>query len=834
MSDRGSAAGSAVRAPRQHPLVVLAVAVCTGILIDRHLPLELAWWWVLTALALLIWLIVGRRGWHVAASWTLVLAVAAIGGAWHHWSWNLFQPDELGLAAREAAQPVALRATALENPRLVPAPVPNPLRTIARGKESRFKVHVTAVRNRDRWQSASGRAQVFVDEALDGIQAGDELTIFAHLLAPRPALNPREFDAALHQRADRTLCRVYANCSACITSAGPDSWWQPRRWLGRVRSNCQEQLWQNLSHQRSGLAAAVLLGAREQLDRDRVDAFFVTGTIHLFAISGLHVGILALGLFRVARSGLLPRSTALLAVALTVILYAILTDARPPVIRATILVLVSCTAMFLRQRPLAFNSLAASGIIVLLLNPADLFRTGALLSFLAVATLSWCSPWLTISPSHDPLERLIARTRPWPWRAAREIGRPLGQAALATTAIWLVALPIVMYRFHLVSPVALLLNAFLWVPMMLALYAGFGVLLLGGWLAPLARVCGWVCDSSLYVLEWSVQLARDIPGGHHWVAGPAWWWVVVFYTALAAAAVFPQFRPRPRWVVLAATVWVGVWLAMPASIDIPVGDESPELACTFLFMGHGSAVVIELPNGKRVLYDAGTIGSPVSGTRSIASFLWSRGVRRLDAVVVSHADVDHYNALPGLLRQFDVDRVYISPVMFRERSAALDVLRSSLDAASVRAEQICSNSQLTWDENVRIEVLHPPPEGVIGSDNANSIVLAVEYEGVRLLLTGDLETTGLDRVVARQPLNCDIVMAPHHGSPHSDPKAFARWTTPRWTVVSRGHGHEFAEVSAAYGNVGSRVLDTAQYGAIRATVRDGDVDVLSWRRDGWR
>ena len=156
--------------------------------------------------------------------------------------------------------------------------------------------------------------------------------------------------------------------------------------------------------------------------------------------------------------------------------------------------------------------------------------------------------------------------------------------------------------------------------------------------------------------------------------------------------------------------------------------------------------------------------------------------------------------------------------MFRERSAALDVLRSSLDAASVRAEQICSNSQLTWDENVRIEVLHPPPEGVIGSDNANSIVLAVEYEGVRLLLTGDLETTGLDRVVARQPLSCDIVMAPHHGSPHSDPKVFARWTTPRWTVVSRGHGHEFAEVSAAYGNVGSRVLDTAQYGAIRATV----------------
>ncbi len=158
----------------------------------------------------------------------------------------------------------------------------------------------------------------------------------------------------------------------------------------------------------------------------------------------------------------------------------------------------------------------------------------------------------------------------------------------------------------------------------------------------------------------------------------------------------------------------------------------------------------------------------------MAGYLWSRGITHLDAIVISHADADHYNAVPALLDQFSVGSVYVSPVMFEGRSAALDALHDALDQSGVPLEEVWSGDRLRNSGDVLIEVLHPPRQGVLGSDNANSIVLNVEYAGRRLLLTGDLETPGLEDVVAEAPLDCDVLLAPHHGSAASDPPRLRR------------------------------------------------------------
>jgi competence protein ComEC len=261
------------------------------------------------------------------------------------------------------------------------------------------------------------------------------------------------------------------------------------------------------------------------------------------------------------------------------------------------------------------------------------------------------------------------------------------------------------------------------------------------------------------------------------------------------------------------------------------GRDADRLECTFLAVGHGAAVVVELPGGQTLLYDAGRLGPPEGAARVVSGFLWSRSITRLDAIVISHADLDHYNAIPALLEQFSVGAVYVSPVMFDEPTAALVKLRAAIAASGVPLEQVWGGDRLRGTGDVDIEVLHPPRRGVLGSDNANSIVLAIEHRGRRLLLTGDLESPGLDDVLAELPYDCDVLMAPHHGSASSDPPGFADWSSPEWTIVSGGAADRVPAVEAAYTTRGSRVLHTAQCGAVRVTIADERVSVDCWREE---
>ena len=136
-----------------------------------------------------------------------------------------------------------------------------------------------------------------------------------------------------------------------------------------------------------------------------------------------------------------------------VTVYALVTDARPPVLRAAILIIVACGARLSGRQLHGFNTLALAALIVLAINPTHLFQAGTQLSFLAVATLA-CTSRLWIFPAEpaDPLDRLIAQNRPWPWRLARRASLGLMQIWLASAAIWVVALPLVMYHFQLITP----------------------------------------------------------------------------------------------------------------------------------------------------------------------------------------------------------------------------------------------------------------------------------------------------------------------------------------------------------------------------------------------
>lgn len=808
----------------------MLAAVCAGIALDRWLAIWFSLWLITALVAWLAWWQLWRSAALRSAACMLLVSAAATAGAWHHCRWSLFSVDEASIFAPAAPGPVAVELRAVDGPRRIPAPPHDPLRTIAQRERTRIEVEVLSVRNREVWQPASGRATLLVDGNVLDVNAGDTLRAFAQWSRASAPANPGEFDFSSLARSRRELVTLFCEFPECLASDHAGWNWprfaNPARLVDWLRTHGESLLWQNLSPDTSGLASAMFLGARNELDPDLAQAFVETGTIHLLVVSGLNVGILSMFLLFALQVLLVPRGWALAIVMTACLLYAATTDGEPPVVRATVMVLVGCLAMFLSRRPLHYNTLAAAGLVVLAINPAEIFSAGTQLSFLAVGVLVFASESRLGKRELDPLQRLVARTRPLPERIARRLGRNFWRATIATTLIWLVVAPLVMARFHLVSPVAVLLGPLLAIPVTIAMGCGFGIFLTGWLLPPLGTALGTVCEWMLLLMQRSVESARDLPLSHLWVAGPADWWLAGFYGLLFVAVLVPRWRPSRRWMVGLVAGWIAVGFGVSF---LPASDRD-ELRCTFLSVGHGAAVVVELPGGQTLLYDCGRLGSPTSASRIVSSFLWSRGITHLDAVVVSHADADHYNALPAILEQHSVGIIYVSPVMFDDPSSrALAAVRAAIDTNQVPLREVWAGDRLRAADDVNIEVMHPPRLGVIGSDNANSIVLAIEYQGRRILLTGDVEPPGLESLYAELPYDCDVSMAPHHGSMASDPPGFLAWSTPEWTIISGGQSDRVPEVRAAFAAEGSEVLHTAEVGAVTARIAAGQVSVQGFR-----
>ncbi len=820
-----AATPSSKQSPRQrHPLVVVLAAVAIGMAVDRYAPIGMSTSLIAAVAALAIWFVLRSNRRDFAAIVPLLLAVAALAAAWHHDRWHLFAHDDIGLFADAQARPVCVEGVTQTLPRYVPAPPHDIMRIVPAEDSTRVDLDITAIRDGEQWRDCSGQSTLYVGGKMSDLAVGTRVRVFAILVAPRPLHNPGEFDFAQHARGDRTLARLTAAQEASVIPLSEGSSWSIAATFEQMRRRGHDILWRHIDADQAALASAVLLGERENIDSDVVAAYIETGAVHLLSISGLHLGILAGFLFFLLRMGLLPSRLGLIAIAVLVVLYARLTDSNPPVVRATVLVVTLCAAALLGRRALQWNTLAAAAIVVLAMNPAELFRVGAQLSFLCIAVFAALDLRRLYQPSPDALDRLLQNADPWPLRWARSLRKWAVQVTLASLAVWLVTMPLVMARFHLCTPIAVLLNAIVWLPMALAMLFGFLTMLVGGLVPPLGDFFGTLCGASFNVLGTIVDAARTIPGGRYWVPGPDDWWMIVFYAVLAMLVVLPRGTIARRWQAALVVGWIGVAFAVGAVRALP----RDQLDVTFLSVGHGLSVVVELPDGRTLLYDAGHMGSPGSGGRTIAGYLWSRGITRIDGLIVSHADADHFNAVPYLMERFDVGAVIVSPVMFDERGgkklgAALRTLIETVDQTDTPLETVSDGDRLAASDSpplqiLSLRILSPPAGGVPGSDNSNSIVLAIEYAGRRVLLTGDLEGAGLQRLIRRPPIDVDVLLAPHHGSPASSPQEFARWATPRWVIVSGGFRGNPQLLADVYAEVDAKPLHTARVGAVRVSI----------------
>jgi len=812
---------------RRAPAVPTALAFGAGIVADSQIACGLFGWLASAAAFLLLWLALFCSGRNRGSALALLAGLACLGAAWHHLHWSTLAPDDLSLFATERPQPVRLIGILENEPAIIPKREAVLQSAIPQYDRTRCLVRGVWLVENSRTIPVSGRAQLEVSGHLLHAHLGDEVEIFGHLSRPGGPRNPGAFDYReyLHGLGVHSLLRCDIPDAVRVRSRSSVTGWTSLR--SRSQLACSELLTTHLDPRVAPLAVALLLGPRHGITAEDREFFIRSGTMHVLAISGMHVGILAAFLWTLCRIIGGGERTALLMIGAGLLTYLFVTDANPPVVRATVFVLLWLAGTLYGRESPGANSLAAAALIVLLWSPVDLFLPGPQLSFLAVMALQWSASAATKfqRAENDLALQINPSALQLFWSRAKGF---LIQTYLLTAAVWLFTLPLIMARFHVISFVGFLINVMLMPWLTFTLWCGYALLMLGLLLPPVAAPLAWGLQQGLAGLLWLVEASAKLPWGHVMVSGPAEWWLIGYY-ALLAAAVWGGTQ------LLGGVSRAGIarrallcWIVIGAAQGLGAAP-SDRLRCTFLAVGHGVAILLELPGGQTILYDAGSLQDPERAQQIVQAALWEYGIPRIDSLILSHADIDHYNAVPGLLREVPIGAVYVAPSFLRFQQESVAALCEAIVSADVPLRLLGASDNLRGGANVTLRILHPEPLTRNRHDNANSVVLEVQYAGQRILLTGDLERDGLKRLLEMPPLDCAVLLSPHHGSTAANPPELAAWARPKWLIVSGGRDDSIARLQRNYGP-STTVYSTVRDGAVTCSISaSGSVSCTPFR-----
>ncbi len=845
---------------RRGPAIVLVGIAALGILSDRAWPLPIDKWLLIAATTSIAWFVVAvwfefhfdqahfpveatdeeslkpfAIRWQWVSAGLLLAGWFSLAGAWHHWRWSCRSADDIANSAADDPQIVRLLGKIIQTPWIVRQPEgaraswQSPERTIFLLKCRSLVTDVEVP------MTVSGIGRVTIDGDASNLALGDLVEITGELVLPSEPANPGDFDQRAYLRSQGIFSLIRSNNVECVRVLGRDrSLWD---WLavirGAIRRRAEELIASRLGPDTAPVAQAMLLGSRVQIDDETRRAFRESGMLHILAISGMNVGLLWSWLWSVSRWMGQSSRTSIWIVLVALPIYALVTDANPPIVRATVVAVIVAFGQMIGRSGSVGNALALAGLVVLAGNPSDLFSTGAQLSFLAVFAILHAMNWLkllreqTVATTLTPETRLDARLDDsFLRRTARRVAHAILEANVVGAAVWILTSPLVASEFHLVSPIGSLLTVLLTVPVTIMFWIGYSFLLLGfvwssafGWL-------GSLFDVWLRAFLWTVQSSANLELGHVYVPAPPAWWTIGFY----GLTLVPILVARPKGMGSAISVRAGLaWMVLGLTWGYH-RPPHPGVTCTFISVGHGLSVMIECPNGRTMLYDAGGMvgGGPIA--RSISQSLWVTGRSRLDAIVISHADGDHCNALPELSQIVSPGGllVHSSFLDWKQPAVAAAIENTAGAGASIRL--ISEGQSLIIDPEVSVRVLHPPHDFRSTHDNPNSIVICLEYAGRTIVLTGDLELEGLERLLKTPPIDTDVLLSPHHGSLKANPSDLARWATPEYVIVSTPEPMTSERLASRFGPE-TQILTTATFGAIRCHISpEGELQVTPFKK----
>ena len=656
--------------------------------------------------------------------------------------------------------------------------------------------------------------------------SGDRLEIVVKLNRPAVYRDPGVFDYRRHLEREGIYWTGTIRNPRLITVLDR-GWHEP----DQIRSWIQARVAAPFSNDRviQGLVMGMVLGRKYGLTAAVERQFQAGGLYHLVVVSGFNLAVVAGAALWLARRILWKRHLRLLFVLACSLAYSAMVEGQAPVSRAALMVGFLVIGSLLDRGYAAANVIAATAFIILLVDPTAIEDSSFQMTFAAVLGVvgigvpatRWALGWLreALTDFNDSSKDGNLTIRASDWRVSRRVwcelhGLPawvltvpwkilltVGEAAIVSICVEMVFLVFMVESFHRISPISPLLN----IPagLIAAAVTPLGLLLifLPG---PLAAVTGWIITQSLEALLHILDGALRLPGATLRVPSPpVGIWILYF-----AFVLLLTIGIRKRWTRTSLGSMAAVLLLQTV---IALGDFSPSppdaVTLTFLDVGQGDATLIEFPSGRRVLIDGGGVAagrflnlrdeSTFSiGENVVSAYLFSRGIRRLDTVVLTHAHFDHMDGLFDVIENFSVGEFWLgrNPMVPRYR----DLIQR------IQQKQIPIRWVWTGQTIGPFSVLHPPANWVPRKNtNDDSVVLLLDTGQATALLTGDIE------ISIPVPTKVDVLKVPHHGS-----KGVRVRVTAAIRVISVGANNPFGHPHES----ALPALRTDRLGAITVTL----------------
>ena len=604
-----------------------------------------------------------------------------------------------------------------------------------------------------------------------------------------------------------------------------------------TRERLSESLEHVLPDPQSALAKALLLGKRGDLPPEITDAFRNTGTSHLLAISGLHVGVLLLITLGGAVSLLGKRRQLYLVLPLLIIWgYALISGLSASVERAAIMGTIYLAAHAIGRPRSVFPALALAAGVMVGLQPSALYDISFQLSFAAMAGIA-----LLFSSEGRWWSRYVHRD--YEEGAQGEVNRFVTLAIATSIAATILTLPLVAFNFQQVPTVGVAATV-LALPAMPFLLVSAAVTAAVGLVLPaLGQGMGWLPWLFLEYLVRLTDLFSRVPGSTFSVPQMNGLLVWAYYAVLGIMLAVPlNVRGRAsalaRWIVEVPgalrrpevgdhrrTFQAGGFVALIAGASAAailtwsaaLGSSDRMLSVTFLDIGQGQSIFIEGPGGSQVLVDGGP--SPKDASRRLGEIMGPLD-RSLDVVVLTHPDEDHFRGLSEVVRRYDVGLALEGPG--ETENPLYEEWRSAIETEQVRKLEASGGDSFVLDGGVKVDVLNPASghSGLAGNNN-NSLVLLLTYGDISFLLTADIEAEAERRLMAEgASLDAEVLQVAHHGSRTSTTPGFLRQVSPVVAVISSGASNPYGH---PHPDVVSRLVSSVGAGMIYNTAQSGDI-----------
>lgn len=634
---------------------------------------------------------------------------------------------------------------------------------------------------------------------------GSDLSLSGTVYPIEEPTNPGQFDSRLYYEQKGISCTFYAE-HAQILSVHP----QPvRQWLASLQKRLGSVYEQVLEEPDSGLIKAMVLGQKEELDAQIRMLYQRNGIAHLLAISGLHVSLVGMGLYRLLRRVTGSFAAAGIPSLLFLAAYGWMTGGSISTIRAAVMCGMAILADLIGRTYDMLTGIGVSALLLMLASPLSARQSAFLLSYGAVLAIALIPPV---------------------WKLYQERAGRAGQAWMASLSVLMMTFPLLLCFFYEYPLYSTLLNLLV-IPLMSVLMF-FGLLCggLGLFSTAAARPCATVCHLILTLYEEVGRRCLALPGAVLSIGSPAAWKVLLYYATLACGLLLlykekrrkkywrkrEPFRPR-RGVLAAGLCPLLLCLCL---LCLRTGRG---LEIRMLDVGQGDSVYLRSPGGTTCLFDGGSSNVKQAGTYRILPFLKWSGVRTLDYVFLSHMDQDHINGLLELVKDgVEGGGLRIGHAVFprlAEKDEAYKETEQVFREAGIEILYLGAGDRLEQDA-FSLTCLWPVETAVSDDRNDLSMVVLAEYGDFQMLFTGDIgEETERKLLSGRGLRQAEVLKTAHHGSRHSSGAAFLSRVRPAVSLIScsaaNRYGHPGEETLQRLEDAGGRVFITKDCGAIR-------------------